>query len=268
MSSSITFEEMEKQLAAATTPAISPDDAKLPNSETIPESIRGKSASDLAKRLEGAEQALRMSEAARKAAESAAEAARSASAAAAPAQSKIEEPKQLSRDELKELYERDPIAAMATMMEQNNRAIASHLETRFGSLTRSTVSSAEQDARNRYKDEFELFGPEIQKTVERLPNQSALGTREGWDELIGFIRGKAGNFEKLLDHRAAKADVTTRDPETARAKEREDVGFTPAPTRSPAPSRRGKALDALEKEIADKMNMSEDEYIKWRDIGG
>lgn len=260
MSNQMTFEEMEAQLKATETPAPpKPEDVKLPDIEGLPEHLRGKSAPEIAKYIEGLQSSLKLSEAQRLATEANAR----SSASAAPVEPVDESNKPLTRDELKELYERDPIEAMLYMQQASAAALSSHIENRLKPLAESTVGQAEAEARRLFATEFELFGDEIKQIVSTVPNRAALGTTEGWRDLISYVRGRPGNFERYIDEHAKK----TRTPSEARSAEIANVGFTPAPIASPSGPSRITKLDSVQQEIARNLGMSDEDYIKWNNIG-
>jgi hypothetical protein len=267
----VTMEEIEQQIKAAEGTDL--DKVKL-EGDNVPEAFRGKTAAEVVKAAESAMSALKESEKARKDAEA-------ARSAAPPAPVVIrEEPKpaaepQLSKEELAQLFESDPIAAVAYMNDRAMKTAEQYFNSRFGSLASGASSMAEQSARAKYSTEFELFGDEIKKIAAAIPDKSALGTIEGWDNLIGYVRGKGENFDKLLEHRRAKE--ATKAAEEARQAQEATAGFSPAPraTNSGSPKGGGQSTDAglddTERRIAQRFiddGVFKDfaEYKKWRDL--
>jgi len=193
-------------------------------------------------RVKALEQALRISEESRKRTEQ----------FAAPPQEKKEEPppKELTREELNELHKTDPLAAIEYMQAKAIRTAEENLARRLGPLSAGAATSARQLAMQKYPDEFQVL---------------AMGNAKAWDDLISYVRGKPGNFEKMLDHRDSKR----RDADATAAREREAASagvHTRSEVRSPPPAK-GSTLDATEKEIAKAMGMTDADYTKWRNIG-
>ena len=80
--------------------------------------------------------------------------------------------------------------------------MSAHIEARIAPLTAGTMNAAENWARQEYGDEFELFEKDIKALVNGVPNKQVFTTKEGWQDAIAYVRGKAGNFEKLLGSRS------------------------------------------------------------------
>ena len=209
-------------------------------------------------RVKALEQALRISEESRKRTEQ----------FAAPPQEKKEEPppKELTREELNELHKTDPLAAIEYMQAKAIRTAEENLARRLGPLSAGAATSARQLAMQKYPDEFQVLGEDIEAVLKNpAVDQNAMGNAKAWDDLISYVRGKPGNFEKMLDHRDSKR----RDADATAAREREAASagvHTRSEVRSPPPAK-GSTLDATEKEIAKAMGMTDADYTKWRNIG-
>lgn len=210
-------------------------------------------------RVKALEQALRISEESRKRTEM----------FAAPPTERREEvvaPKELSREELEELHKTNPLGAIEYMQTKAIRVAEENLARRLGPLSAGAATSARQLAEQKYPDEFQILRDDID-TVLKNPavDQNAMGNAKAWDDLISYVRGKPGNFEKMLDHRASKKQEVERT--AAREHEVAAAGVhTRSEVRSPPPAK-GSSLDATEREIAKAMGMTDSDYIKWRNIG-
>lgn len=261
---SLTLEEIEAQEAAATAAGQKPDLTKIVLEGDVPEHLKGKSVKELLDYANGLGTSLKTSEEARRAAEARAAAVPAApAAAAAPV---VEEPKELTDEEFAELFRTDPLTAVKKMNEQATRRVEKNLDLRIGTLVKGGASSAEQAARAKYPEEFTLFGDEITKMVANLPNKDPLSRPEAWDDMISYIRGKPGNFDKLFEHRNSKG----REAAAAAAQQEQEAqsGVTmTSMTVAPAGGKPNKnSLDDTEKEIARNLGMTEADYIKWRNV--
>jgi hypothetical protein len=212
-------------------------------------------------RVKALQEALRISEEARKRQESL--------AAPAPAPAP-EVRKKLTREEVNELYQKDPLAAIEYMQGEALSVATENLERRLGPLMSGNASMGENAARQRYPEEFELFGSAMKEYIERLPDKSVMSRPEAWDDLVAWFRGRPGNFEKLVEHRQKKSD----DSKAEEARKAQAAGAG-AHTRSEmrAPVTGGKVtLDETQREIARALNpgLSPDkayeEYVKWMKV--
>lgn len=260
----VTMEEIEEQVAAAEAPKpANLAELKLEGDE-VPEEFRGKSMADVLRGVGTMKDALRISESARQAAEAAREA-NAAAARSAPAPVVQEEP-EMTREQLKELYDTDPLAAIDKMNEISMKNAERHLASRLAPLEGGVTQAAENWARGEYATEFELFGKEINDFVSQMPNKAVFSTKKGWEDMISFIRGRAGNLEKYIDH---KQNGRGKSPAEARGQQIDDSGFQgsgDAPRGSIPKSAAG--LDETQKKIAQRMIddgliKTMDEYVKF-----
>lgn len=271
--SSVTLEDMERDESSAGAKPVDLNEVKA-DGDDIPEAYRGKSFAEVIKIAEGARGAMNDSV---RAAQSAAEAARAAAEASGrPAAPVVEEPKEMTREELKALYDEDPLQAIEVMQRQSMARAEAHVEQRLGQITEGTVAQAENWARQEYKDEFELFGEDIMKMVGGIRNKAVFTSKQGWEDAVAYVRGKAGNFEKLVEHRQAKANGDAA--ENARRGERDRSGFTGRNTGSTRSSNVSnetamKGMSDEEKSIAQRFidngtfkDMAE--YKRWQRMGG
>ena len=211
--------------------------------DEIPEEYRGKSLSEIMKMADLARDGMRTALTAAETARAAAEMAGNRPApVAAPI---VEAPKELTREELKALYDEDPLRAIEVIEEQAQRRVNAHIEARLAPLTSGTMNAAENWAREEFPDEFELFGKDIKSLIDGVPNKAVFTSKEGWQDAIAYVRGKKDNFEKLVSHRQEKADKTARDE--SRGRQRDSAGFS-------GRSSSGRGTPAgNDKEIGDKM---------------
>lgn len=259
----ITMEEIERQQVAA--PAADLSQVKL-EGEGIPSALAGKTAMDAIRHAAALEEALKISENARKQAELTAQTALRAPAPVAEA-APVAEIKPITREQFDELYQNDPMAAIQALNEQAIRMAERNLETRLGPLTSGSLSAAENGARTRYADEFALFSTEIKQVMEGFPNyRTVFANPAAWDDLISLVRGRPGNFEKLIAHKnQPNSEVLRRE---AINREASSMGYVDT---NPIRSRSGgqvTELDATQREIADKLGMSHQDYIKWSNVNG
>lgn len=247
---SVTFDELEQQ--AVTPPAADLTQIKL-EGDNVPELIRGKTIDEAMKAFGSLEQSLKASEQAR---------VQPQAQVAAPV---VEEPKELTDDELATLYDESPIKAIQAMQEQAERRASRNLESRLAPLAAGTAATVEAAARAKYADEFALFGDQITAIASQIPNARAvLSSGAAWDDLIALVRGRAGNFDKLIEHKTQQRQQPVR--EAARTEQRESVGFSDSGGSRGRIASSEAGLDATQREIASNLGMTPAEYIKWSKI--
>jgi hypothetical protein len=231
--------------------------------DDVPENLRGKSATDVLLHVKALGEALKISEHARTQAEMTAQTAlRTAQPVAAPV---VEGPKELTDEELTEIHSADPLKAIRIMNEQAIRRAETNLEARLSPLFQGTSRSVEDQARAKYPDEFVLFGDQISQLVGALPNaKSVMSNPQAWDDLVSLVRGRSGNIEKLIEKRTQS--VVTQQRETAQAQQVETMGFTEAAGRRSAIPQTVAQLDPVMREIAEKLDMTPEEYVKWAKV--
>jgi hypothetical protein len=255
---SVTLDQMAEDQAVQTPPDLTK--IKL-DADGTPELFKGKTVAEVIEIAKGLGEAVKVSESARLQAEATAKAALSAQPKPVEAPPKVDEPKEMTPEELSELYSQDPIRAIATMQQQSERRVEKNLAARLEPLMNGGAASAEANARSRYSTEFELFGDQISQMAARIPgSKQVLANPAAWDDLVAYVRGQPANFQKLLDHQTAKVTKTTK--EEARTEQVASVGFTETTPRRPAPTTVA-SLDATQLEIARNMNLTPEEYVKW-----
>lgn len=266
---SMTLDEIGRQVEAAEAAAKVPDlsTVKL-EGDTVPEHLRGKTAAELLTFAKGLEDSLRKSEAARvqpqvteRIIERAAPTVTEPAAKPAP-----------TKEQLAELFTNDPVAAMEVYGQHVAQSVLRNLEQRIGPLAQGSAQAAERQAREKFKDEFELFGDQITQIKSQLPDPSVLSQPQSWDDLVSYVRGQPQNFDKLYDHRTKKRgeDLTRSEAQEAQVVAA-PAHFSPQ-SRTPAPVGAGAPMDDLQKEIARNLfpeldnDQAYKEYAKWQRI--
>lgn len=263
----VDIDEYERSKAAPPAPPKA-SEFKL-EGDDVPEEFRGKTAAEIAKEAKAFQTALRISEDARTSMRASLERPQEPARPAAPV---VEEEKLPSREEIKALYDEDPIAAIEKMQEIALRAAEKNLNVRLGQMSAGTASLAENWAREEFGDEFKLFGDEIKSFISKIPDKSPLSTKEGWENMISYIRGQRGNFEKLMKYRTEGPGKTGTE---ARIEQEAAAGFsgTNGAARSAIPAKGPSVVtDETEKEIVKEFIASgtfkdEAEYLKWKNLG-
>lgn len=244
------------------TPAASLSEIKI-DGDSVPESLRGKTAEDLVKMAQGLENALRTSESARQQQEMLLR-------MAAEKQPEVPQPREpeeqeLSDEQLADLYSQNPIQAIKYMTDKAQKTATRNLEQRLGPMFGSNAAQVERQMREKYKVEFELFGQDITRLLDSVPNKNEmLANPAAWEDAISLVRGREGNIQRYVQKLNNNTPEQRR--EAARAEQVEQVGFTDSAIR---PRRLDSAvqMDDTMREIARNMGLSESEYVKWYNQG-
>lgn len=259
----VTLDEMEEEFkqptpeeaAAAATAAAAPKP-----DDSIPEPYRGKSMSEIVAELEANKRALQISEDAR------VNGRREPQNNAPPAPP---QPQRMSREQIQELMAQDPVEAMEIMTRYAREDAEAHIERRLQGLQQGTLSAAEHQARQKFGVEFELFGDDIKKFVDSLPDKSALNSQQGWEDVVAYVRGRNGNIQRYIDRVTSKPDAAAE----ARRTQEANSGMT-FTGRTPAPVSNGNGgpgsaieLDDVQRQIAKEfvdagIFKSADEYAR------
>lgn len=253
---------LEDEPRVDTTPAPAKLEEVILQGDSVPEMLRGKSAAEAVAMMKGMSEALKLSEQARQQAElTAATALKTQPAPVAPEP----EPQEMSDQELAELHAENPLAAIRVMNDQAIRRAERNLESRLKPLFNGSAVSAEQQARAKYADEFALFGDQITQMATQIPNsQVVLTNPAAWDDLISLVRGRSGNIERLIEKRTATNVEATR--RQAQETQIDTVGFSGTEPRARPTARTVAQLDPIQREIAEKMGLTPDEYVKWSQV--
>lgn len=178
-----------------------------------------------------------------------------------------EPPKELSSEELKKLWDENPLAAIDAMLDRREKVLTKNIDARLGGLAASTASSARDAAERKYPDEFKILAKEIDDTIAELKNPN-LASMKNWDDFIAYVRGK--NFDKVV--KAREDRIKEEAAATARANQAAGAGAHTASQIRPVPTATGGELDDVEKEIARALNpgLSPDqayaEHKKWKGV--
>jgi hypothetical protein len=168
-------------------------------------------------------------------------------------------PKWYTDAELAEMIQHeDPNIRLQAMQIHTQQQIAqaeSRYAARINELTSSVGSAAEMRARQRYGDEFGLFGAQIADLAQRT-GASQLTSDAAWDNLVAYVRGQPGNIDKLMEHTWTKRMQNARDQQIA------SVGFSvSAPAQVPNGSQ--PVIDEVTREIAMNLGYTNvADYIK------
>lgn len=224
--------------------------------DTIPEEFRGKKLSDVLTTVSGFKNALKLSEEARQQAMQIAQLAAERRAEPQPPPRPTPPPAPLERtpEQWKELYEQDPFRYNEERFAALERRMTAGVEARVAPVASSAASAAEQQARSKYKEDFDVIGKEIDDFVRvQLGNdQTQLSVPGAWDRIVSYVRGE--NIDKIISHREAKkaaAEAASRQEAERRAAPPVFSGSRP---NGPATPRGGKmtpaTMDEVTKEIA------------------
>jgi hypothetical protein len=247
---SVTFEEMEAQMAQPAVAApVDVATARL-EGDHIPAHLRGKTVAEIMQQTDALQQALRISEQARLAVQP-----------QAPAVAPVPAPEpEKTKEEMSEWMQSDPIAAMEYIEERAAKRIMAQVEGRLAPLVSGTSAQIEQQMRTKYSAEFAVLGDDIQQIIRSMPNaQQMLANQQVWEDLISYARGKPGNFEKVVAQYQGRSANPAVD---ARAAETVSAGFTgTSVTRAPVAAS-SVQLDSTQKDICRVLGISEADYIK------
>jgi hypothetical protein len=230
------------------------------DAEGMPEELRGKSAQEVVEYATRLKEAVRISEEARVSAQQQAELALRSNQFQ-PQQQKAPEPEpELTREQLAEMMSNDPVAAMEYISTQTTRRVAAQYEERLRPLMSNNVNSAEDYARDKYKDEFAILGKDIDQLVASIPGgRQGMTSRQAGDDLVSLVRGR--NFDKLGEYRSQATRETRQEAAEGQS------GITMRNTQAPRQQATTNGqLDATQLEIADKLGMTPAEYINWSKV--
>ena len=226
--------------------------------ETVPEEFQGKTAKDLLDQVKATREALQISEKAReddkdKFRKAELDAVR---APVVPPPAPVEEV-ELSPEEMEELRN-DPNRYTDYKIQKAAKLLGTNVDNRLKGLAESGVASAEQSARSNFKEDFELFGDQIDSLVSSLPDRTALASPTQWDNLITFVRGKPENIDKLIAHRATQSASVARQAQEA------STGHTPPPMQNAPPAAAGEPkYDETQLEIMRTLGIESKDWEKW-----
>jgi hypothetical protein len=261
----ITFDEIERQLKDAEKTALDPklDDFKI-EGEDIPDNLKGKSARELLNHIKSMEDTLRTVDQQRQQALTMAQLAAQGRTEAPPAP-KVEEPEPLiTSEQVAQAFQEDAqkgVELMNKMTEQQISRAGEHFMRRISPMLSGVGSAAENEARRKYPDEFDIYKDEIAAMMKRV-DKAAMSTLESWDDLIAYVRGK--DPMRLFNHMAEKDK--TKAAADAQEQQRNTAGVSmSSSTRAAAPAG-GPVMDATTLQICDVLGISPEDYIKWSKV--
>lgn len=259
----VTLDEIEASIKAQDEASTKPDLSKITvDIDTLPDHLKGKSVTEVLDYTKKLEDSLKLSEQAR---ERATQQPQQQTVVVQQQPSVEQKPQQLTREQVAEMMQNDPMAAFEYMQNQSARLIEQNVEARLRPLREGTASAAEQNARQRYSEEFQLLGKEIDDVISKLPDKSALAMPGAWDDLINYVRG--ANIDKVIDHKVKKREEEARRTAQQVAQSHAPANLTATSTRAPAPvGATTIALDDTKKEIAKNLGMTLEEYTKWSQV--
>ena len=267
--SSVTMDEIAEQIAAGAAAGADPSTMKL-EGDMIPEPFRGKTVADILAQQKLMADAVEQSNRKVRELESA-NVNRPASVQQFEAPVAQPDPR-LSKEQLAELFEKDPIGAVAYMQDIAIKDAANQFERRFAPLTAGSAQAAENSAKAKFADEFALFGGEIKNVIDAMPDKSILANPAAWDNIISFVRGKPENFDKLMAIRTSKAAeaaaLAARTAESHAAGASMTSSVRPGAPSVAVSSEGNYGLNADEMHAADVMGTSYKDYAHWKKIGG
>lgn len=224
--------------------------------DAVPDEFRGKKVNDILGVIGNLRSALKLSEEARQTQAVAAQALTEARRASAPPPppAPVTEEKEMTKEEWKALYESDPFEYSERRMAMIEKNLSKAVDVRVAPAAQTAVASAEQMARAKFKEDFELLGTEIDSFVnEAFPTAEArqVLTQPGaWDRVVKYVRGE--NLDKILAHREAKRGVATGTSRQQAEREAAPPAFSQRTP--PTPQRSGRltpaSMDDTSKEIA------------------
>ena len=195
----VTLDEMEQNAKDA-------EAAAQAAAKKAEDEAKAKAASVEDPKVTGLREALRLSEESRLRTERALAEGRTAT----PPPPAAKEEKELTKEELAELYKEDPLAAIEYMQARATKAVEANITQRLQPLVHGNASTLEDQMRSKYPDEFAVFGDQIKDFVSKA-DKATFSVAGNWEDMIAWMRGK--NFDKLVDHKTAKK----REKETADA---------------------------------------------------
>jgi hypothetical protein len=237
--------------------------------DDIPEIVRGKTAAEALALISGMQESLRLSEQARQQALATSVALSERQPQAAPAPVVAQEPAEPTEAELKAMFEEDPFKYHQTVAQINDKRNERRMLAAMQPMVSSTASSAEQMARTKYKDEFDILGPEIDQIIQKElgGNRQVLVDAGSWDRLVKYAKGEY--FDKFVAEKSKRSSNANLEASRTREANNAPADFT-GRNGNDNPRPRGgkiKELDATQKEICKIQGISEQDYMTYY-VGG
>jgi len=262
----ITFTEIEEQLRQAEKTALGPklDEMKFDGDE-VPENLRGKTAREMLNRITEMENALRTSETGRQQALTMAQMATNQRTDAALVVKEPEPEPLITSEQVATAFSEDPakgVDLMNKMTQQQIDRAGEHFMKRISPMLSGASGVVEAEARRKYPDEFVLFGDEIKKVLEAVPDKSIMSSAKSWDDMIAYVRGQ--DPKRLFDFWQNKDKVVKG--EEAREAQRQTAGVSMSSSQRVAAPVGGVVIDETTREVCRVLDMSEEDYIKWSKV--
>lgn len=247
--------------AAAAAPAapIDPATVKL-DGDNIPEALRGKTLADVLSVQTELQRALAVARDTNDALRQSSEALTASRQQQAPVvQQPVAEP-ELTKEQLKALYDEDPFAYQQHMFTQMDKKIQKQVSSSIAPFASTTASVSESQARQKFTEEFSVLGTEINQVLSQIPDKGVLAQPGAWDELLYYVRGK--NLDKLMEARTKKANDSAL--EEARKREANGVGSVNDGSRRGVSTRQTiTELTPQQKDAARVLGITEAEYKQY-----
>ena len=160
---------------------------------------------------------------------------------------------QITAEQFREIYERDPVEALAVYGQVTEARMMRMFEDRLKPLVGNIGSSAEFQARQQFPDEFKLFENEIRQAAAQVPNRQALATPEGWAAIVKYVRGE--NDEKWFEYKMSKRSSSGSEPAVDPQRTAADATLRDmAPALEPSPTNgRGRAAKGYTGPLTEEM---------------
>jgi hypothetical protein len=245
--------ELNAPEAEVTTPTVPADPASFRvDGDSVPQSLRGLSAAQITERAARLEEALRISEEARLSS-------KSVPAPAQPATPVNPQPTGFTPEKIRELYENDPVEAMAAMAYMAEQRANQRFEERLRGLNTSVSNSVSAQVRTQFKEDFDILGKEIEETAAQIAPE-ALANPAVWADLISYVRGK--NIDKIVEHKLKQRGDDSQIPSRSAVQDAQLTSLPPRVGQPPrAPTRDDNyGLDATQLRICETMGLTPAEY--------
>lgn len=250
------FDELAEAAQAPPAP-LDPAALKL-EGDNIPEPLRGKTLADVLAVQTELQRALATARDTNDALRQSTEALAATRQQPAPVVQQPQAEPELTKEQLKAMYDEDPFAYQQYMFTQMDKKIQKQVSTSIAPLASTTASVGESQARAKFAEEFAVLGDEINVVLSKIPRE-ALAQPGAWEEVIYYVRGR--NMDKILDARTKKANDTAL--EEARRREANGAGSVNDGSRRSTVRQTITELTPQQKDAARVLGISEAEYKQY-----
>lgn len=227
--------------------------------DDVPASLRGKTVADAIAHAKALQNALEISENARLALKNSSEALAEVRSGQQSQQNLPvpAAPHRKSPEEWRELFDTDPFEYQQQKLAELKDEMLGTMQSAIAPIAGSASEFSQRDAQSRFPDEYAALGKEINETVARIQDKSALVNPGAMDELISYVRGK--HVTKYIEYLNRKngQDLSSARVEASRQTPNDFATTPQRRTRSPS-----KQLDETEKEIARALGVTYDDFLK------